>query len=129
MTTANLTPQAWEGLLCGLLEQSDPIRSRWLQEHPQRTQIVRQLVIEASEMLDRVNDPSAMSNPAFWSSISPQDRPAEVAAIMIESVELWDETSQAWPNPTPPTEPPQREPLPEAIPGSAPIRRGWVPPG
>ena len=125
MSATNLTPAAWENLLCGLLERADPVRSRWLQEHPPRPLIVRQLVIEASETLERVNDPTVTSNPTFWASIEPPDRPTEVAAMMIDSVELWDEATRTWPNPPRPADLSLPAPLPEAIPDSASTRRGW----
>jgi hypothetical protein len=119
-SATNLTPAAWENLLCGLLERANPVRSWWLQEHPQRPLIVRQLVIEGSKTLERVNDPTATSNPTCWASIEPLDRPTEVAAMMIDSVELWDEATRTWPDPPQPADPPLWAPLQEAIPDSAP---------
>jgi hypothetical protein len=119
------TPAAWEQLICATVELHLPARSRWLAEHPHRSEIIGALVAEAAGILARIDDPQTTVNPVFWASIPVPERPAEVVAIMIEGDELWAQLDAAWPNP-PPIEPPPVART-ESIPASAPIRRGWSP--
>jgi hypothetical protein len=124
---AEPTPAEWEQLICYWLAVHLPVRSRWVQEHPKRAEVMRELVEEATEMLDQVNDPQEdTENPVFWASIPIPDRPDEVVAIMIDQVDLWVGIDSCWPNPPHPTAP-LPPPLPGTIPASAPIRRGWSP--
>ena len=125
---AEPTAAEWEQLICYWLQVHMPVRSRWVQEHPKRAEVMRELVEEATEMLQQVNDPEEdTENPVFWASIPIPDRPDEVVTIMIDQVDLWAGIDSYWPNPPPPPRPPMPPPLPGTIPASAPIRRGWSP--
>jgi hypothetical protein len=99
-----------------------------VQEHPKRDEVMRELVEEAAEILDQINDPEEdTENPVFWTSIPITERPDEVVAVMIDQVDLWIGIDSCWPNPPPTPQAPLPPPLPGTIPGSAPIRRGWSP--
>ena len=96
------TTAEWEELICFWLQTRLPVRSRWVQEHPKRDEVMRELVEEASEMLEQVNDPTEdTENPVFWASIPIAERPDEVVAVMIDQVDLWIGIDSCWPNPSP----------------------------
>ena len=122
------TTREWEDLISFWLHARMPVRSRWVQEHPKRDEVMQELVEEAAEMLDQVNDPEEdTENPVFWASIPVGERPDEVVVVMIDQFDLWIGIDSCWPNPPPPPRAPLPPPVPGTFPGSAPIRRGWSP--
>lgn len=94
------TADLWERLITQRLEHIDPIRSRWLQEHPNRTVVLHELIAEADAALDDMRDPLRERQRSFLHrSIPAADRPPEVVATMLDSVELWSMVTERSPNP------------------------------
>lgn len=107
------------------LEAHDPIRHRWLQEHPQSDAILGQLVTEATELwieADRVRNDST-SAPSLWTAIDSHEMPEIVLSTLLESPELWPDLAARFPRNPAQTSPPLV--IESTIPASAPIQRGW----
>ena len=107
------------------LETDDPIRHRWLQEHPHSASMMNQLATDATDLWiaadqQRQNPSTA---PSIWTAIEPDEIEATVISTLLETPDLWPELEAQFPR-TPTTEQ-AGSGVESPIPASGPTRRGW----
>ena len=107
------------------IETDDPIRHRWLQEHPRSDSMMNQLVTDATELWIAADQQRQNPSPApsIWTAIEPDEIEATVISVLLETPDLWPELDEQFPrHPAPRTEAVGIE---SPIPASGPTRRGW----
>jgi len=97
----NLSRKTLRDALWQHLAEGDPIRHRWLQEHPRENEIVNQLTAEALQMMSAAMTERSLvpQTTTFWST--PTETDAEVQATVIDmllSIEgLWSDLNDEFP--------------------------------
>jgi hypothetical protein len=129
----NLSRKTLRDALLQQLAEADPIRHRWLQEHPRSNEIVNQLTAEALQMMAAAmtERSSVPQTTTFWST--PTETHAEVQATVIDmllSIEgLWSDLNDEFPRtPTKLTALDVTHELMGSVPvvpASAPTRNAW----
>ncbi len=107
------------------LETDEPIRHRWLQEHPHSASMMNQLVTDATDLwiaADQQRRSPAMA-PSIWTAIEPDEIEATVISILLETPDLWPELEEQFPRTSMAST--VASGVESPIPASGPTRRGW----
>lgn len=115
----------WREAICLWLDRWDPIHSRWLQEHPRRTEILNELTTEVIDLWlhalqQRAQNPTV---PSVWTSTPEEELELTVVSMMLETPELWPDLDDDYPRTPPPVKSPPL--MLRTIPPSAPTDRRW----
>ena len=107
------------------LETDDPIRHRWLQEHPHSDSMMNQLVTDATELWITADQQrqNPLSAPSIWTAIDTEVIESTVISTLLETPDLWPELEAQFPRT--PTTPTVAGGVESPIPASGPTRRGW----
>ena len=97
MTT--LSRRHWRNLISTHLDRSDPTRSRWLNEHPRRAEILNELVSDAIDIWCQATaarqDPDWPADP--WTRLSPDELEQWIVARTVETPDLWEDLTVQYP--------------------------------
>lgn len=128
----NLSRKALREAITETVEADEPIRHRWLQEHPRSNEILNQLTTEALQMMSSALRERSLvpQRTTFWST--PDEIEAEVQTTVIDMLlgvdglwsDLADEFPREAPKPTALEVTHARMATTSIVPRSAPIDRG-----
>ena len=99
----NLSRRRSRELIVIELENDDPGRHRWLQEHPLSTEILNQL---ASDVLDLMIDAHRARNQTsptgYWASLTETEIEPTAVEMVLGSPDLWESIEEDFPREAPP---------------------------
>lgn len=111
---STLSRRHWRQAICTQLEQTDPARLCWIQEHPRRQAILNEIVTEAIDLWCQATaarqDPTWGPDP--WTRAEPDELEQMIIARTIEIPDLWEELAEAHPRTSPGTTPAPIGPMP-----------------
>ena len=127
---STLSRRHWRQTIWTHLATTDPIRLRWLQEHPQQPAMLNEVVTDAIDLWCQAM--AARENPNWppdsWTRLSPEDLEQEIVARTVETPELWESLEERYPRTPPPAAPTPIGPMPlELIPSTNPTGKGSHP--
>lgn len=99
----NLSRQQFRTLIWSMVEADDPIRHRWLTEHPDRDSIVNQLTTDAMQLTIDAHDQRAQ-NPTtgYWSVLEESEIATTTVEMVLGSPDVWEQVEDQFLR-TPPT--------------------------
>ena len=117
----------WREQMLAQLEAEDPAHSRWLQEHPRRSDILNELVTDAVDMWCQAmtcrEDPNYPAG-FGWNRLDPDELEATVIQRTLETPELWPDLAETHPRTPKPVKDPPFGPAPlDLIPPTGPPKR------
>ena len=121
MTTPRLSRRYWRKAIETFLHRHDPIRARWLQEHPRRHEILNTVTTDALDLwLEATRERATSTSPSVWTSTPTEDLESTVLAVILEAPELWENLDEDHPRtPKPPSTPLMLRTIPDSGPPAA----------
>lgn len=84
------------------LEADDPIRHRWLQEHPHRDAIVNQMTSDSIELtIGAHQQRSQTPTTGYWTSLTEAEIEPTVVEMVLGSPDLWEQVEDQFPRDMP----------------------------
>jgi hypothetical protein len=98
-----LSRRHWRHAIVQWLEEWDPARSRWVQEHPRREQILNDLCTDAIDLWIHATGVRAENPqvPSIWTAAPADELEAQVLTQLLEAPELWVDLEEDHPRSRP----------------------------
>lgn len=91
----NLSRQQFRTLIWSTVENDDPIRHRWLQEHPHRDAIVNQLTTDAMQLaIDAHEQRSQNPTTGYWTSLEEAEIAPTTVEMVLGSPDVWEQVTE-----------------------------------
>ena len=85
-----------------MLQADDPIRHRWLQEHPRTNEIVNQLTSDTIDLMTSAyRERSSNPTTGYWASLTDTEIEPTAVEMVLGSPDLWDAVETEFPRTSP----------------------------
>lgn len=89
-------------LILAELEHDDPVRHRWLQEHPMSTEILNQLASDVMDLMIEADRVRGQTSPTgFWASLTDTEIEPTAVEMVLGSPDLWESIDEEFPRELP----------------------------
>jgi hypothetical protein len=98
-----LSRRHWRQAISQWLERADPVRSRWMTEHPRRDEILNDLCTDAIDLWLHASKVRAETPavPSIWTAGPADELENQVLTQLLEAPELWVDLEEDYPRSTP----------------------------
>lgn len=98
----NLSRSRVRSAIWEMLEADDPIRQRWLQEHPKTNEIVKQLTSDTIDLMTLAfQERSSNPTTGFWASLADTEIEPTTVEMVLGSPDLWEAVEMEFPRTSP----------------------------
>lgn len=90
-------------LIWEMVDADDPVRHRWLQEHPHRDEIMNQLISDSMDLTIAAHSERSLTpTTGSWATVTETEIEPTVVEMVLGSPDLWEQVDEQFPRPTAP---------------------------